>query len=336
MKKRLKAIGLILATFFAVIFLIEAFGLIFSFMILEGLCCLALSIVCALPIINWIVLKLPAKKAPIKPSGDFIRQTENEPISSPDEIIDDVKKSILKAVDEAHIDVSITTNAPTPNTTTPQVSYNKPKVVSEQNGITILDNGAISIEQKGQDFDGKILYQQNNQYLAAGSWYKDSTGDSKDGILLCNSNEIIYKKTVEDYSCIEMARILPDGRVCYYFDETTIVMLDQSGKQITKHTVGISYDEDCCGVSDDCIFLMGQPETQTDDYLYVLCFQDLKFWKKKLPEIEYPTGTSTDDEEDIESAYPESASYAEGIITVQYDNPDIQVKYNLQGEKIKE
>lgn len=333
MKKAITGFLCICAAFLGILLLIVALGLLFdSSTTSDGILCLALSIVCFLPGVFWLKQRAVKKKQPV----DLTPPDQTPSLSNPDEFIDDVKKSILQAVDEAHIDVSITTNAPTPNTTTPQVSYNKPKVVSEQNGITILDNGAISIEQKGQDFDGKILYQQNNQYLAAGSWYKDSTGDSKDGILLCNSNEIIYKKTVEDYSCIEMARILPDGRVCYYYYKTTIVMLDQSGKQITKHTVGISYDEDCCGVSDDCIFLMGQPETQTDDYLYVLCFQDLKYWKKKLPEIEYPTDTSTDDEEDIESANPESASYADGIITVQYDNPDIQVKYNLQGEKIKE
>ena len=305
--------------------LIVALGLLFdSSTTSDGIFCLILSIVCFLPGVFWLRRRAVKKKQPV----DLTPPDQTPSLSNPDEFINDVKKSILQAVDEAHIDVSITTNAP--NTNTPRVSYNKPNVISDQNGITILDNGAISIEQKGQEFDGNVLYQQNNQYLATGSWYKDSTGDSKDGILLCNSNEIIYKKTVEDSSYIEMARILPDGRVCYYIDESAIVILDQSGKQITKHTIGISYDEDCCGISDDCIFLMGQPEDQTDNYLYILCFQDLKYWKKKLPEIEYP------DEEDIESAYPESASYADGIITVQYDNPDIQVKYNLQGEKIKE
>lgn len=183
-------------------------------------------------------------------------------------------------------------------------------------------NGAADIEIGNSDISGKYVTSPNGRYFMICDTLYTPSGNDKEYAFVFTKDEVCYKKLIPNEAAGESFYVFDDGQSLILTDESTLIRLDVTGKQISKRTVP-ELDEN--GIIGSVFYGIGYD----DDGLTFLYLYDLESGRvvtRTIPDIEY----DDDDTEDLLSSDVEWSIIGEKFVFV-YANGIDAVTLDLHG-----
>lgn len=187
-------------------------------------------------------------------------------------------------------------------------------------------NGTADIEIGNSYIYGDYVASPSGQYFMTCGTLCVPSGNDKEYAFVFTKDEVCYKKQIPNDAAGESFYVFDDGQSLILTDESTLIRLDATGKQISKRTVP---ELDTNGIIESVFYGIGSD----DEGLTLLFLYDLDSGRsvtRTIPDIEF----DDDDTEDLLSSDVEWSLIGEKFVFV-YENGVDAVALDLKGNPVE-